>query len=87
MRPCIFDFNCFIAGQHIYNSIWIPILQEELTRKREPSDCHVKYAIKVIKEDKTVGQIPELFLNTCGLILLSGSSMKVHVTKKQQNQN
>ena len=49
MRPCIFDFNCFIAGQHIYNSIWIPILQEELTRKREPSDRHVKYAIKVIK--------------------------------------
>lgn len=84
-RPYIFDFDCFITGHHIYKDIWTPILQEELNCEREPSNQHDKYAVKVIKEGKTVGHIPQVFSKYCSLILLAGGSMKVGVTGKREN--
>ena len=72
-------------GQHIYDT-WTPILQEELTCERELSNRHSNYAIKVVKEGKTVGHTLQLFSKTFILILLSGGSMKVLVTKKREKQ-
>ena len=46
------DFNCFIVGQHIHQDIRNLILQEELTCERELSNCHNKYAIKVVQKVK-----------------------------------
>ena len=77
---------CFITGQHIYKEVCNSILQEEMTCERESSNCQNQYAIKLIKESKTVGLIPQLFLNSFSLILLSGSSMKVRGTGKQEKQ-
>ena len=53
---------------------------------RKPSNYLSNCAIKVLKESKTVGLIPQLFLKTFSLILLSGSSMKVCGNGRQEEQ-
>ena len=45
-----------------------------------------KYVIKMVKESKTVGHIPQLFLRLFSLTLLSDGSMKVRGTGKQEKQ-
>ena len=40
----------------------------------------------MVKKGETVGHILQLFLKTCSVILLSGSSIKVHVTGKTEDQ-
>ena len=85
-HSCVFDFICFITEQHVYKDNWTPIFQEELNCDMELSNYHSKYAIKIIKEIKTVGHIQQLFTKAYSLILLSGGAIKVHVTGKLENQ-
>ena len=40
----------------------------------------------MLKECKTEGHSQQLFLKVCSLILLSGGSMKIHVTGKREEQ-
>ena len=84
-RPCIFEFNCFISGHHLYKDIWTPRIQEELTCERGPGIQHDEHDVKVLKDGEIVGHITRLFSKTCTLILLSGGSMKVCVTGKREN--
>ena len=84
-RPCIFEFNCFITGHHVYKDIWTPRIQEELTCEREPGNQHDEHAVKVLKDGEIVRHIPRLLSKTCTLILLAGGSMKVCVTGERDN--
>ena len=51
-------------------------------REREPRNQH-EYAVKVIKEGKTVGHRPQVFSKYCSHILLAGGSTKVRVTEER----
>ena len=83
MGPPVYLIWIALSWGNIWRlDICTPILQKELTCKRELSNRHDKYAIKVVKEGETVGHTPQLFLKTFIRILLSGGSMKVRVTEK-----
>ena len=86
-RPCVFEFNCFITGHHVYKGIYKGIwrIQEKLTCEREPGIQHDEHAVKVLKDGEIVGHIPRLFSKTCTLTFLSGGSMKVCLSGKREN--
>ena len=43
---------------HIYKSIWTPVIGEELHTKLEEDNEHDKHAVAVILDDRTVGHLP-----------------------------
>lgn len=87
-----------------WGNIWrldicTPILQKELTCKRELSNRHDKYAIKVVKEGETVGHttvifkdvysyfaVWRLYESACDqIMIITLKTVDVDVSKKMKN--
>lgn len=64
---------------------WTLSIKKELICENETSNRHGKYAIEVVG-GQSVAHILQLFPKMSSFILLSGSSMKVHITGKLEKQ-
>ena len=47
-----------IRGFHAYNTVWTPVIGEELICRQEPSNVMDPYAVSVIKDSIVVGHLP-----------------------------
>jgi len=45
----LYEINYCIKGFHVYNTVWTPVIGEEPTCCREPSNMMDPYAVSVIK--------------------------------------
>ena len=53
-----YEINYCIRGFHVYNTVWTPVIGEELICRREPSNAMDPYAVSVIKDSIVVGHLP-----------------------------
>ena len=53
-----YTMESVIQGHHIYNNIWHPILEEQLTLEREDENSHNRHTVCAMKSDTIVGHVP-----------------------------
>ncbi|CAH3023524.1 unnamed protein product [Porites evermanni] len=63
-----FAFASAVRGYHVYKDVWKPSIGEKLVAKREFNNPMDKHAVKVVKDDETVGHLPREFsrIALCG---------------------
>ena len=53
-----FRIETVVSGHHVYKTLWTPRLEEELEIRRELDNEHDPFAGAVVKEERTVGDMP-----------------------------
>lgn len=69
-----------IRGYHVYQSIWTPVIGEELCCARELSNPQDPFAVKITKGGSTVGHIPRKISSVCAVFLQKGGTIDCVVT-------
>ena len=54
-----------VKEPHVYKSIWMPVICQELQVKPEDDNEHDKHAVSVIMGDRTVGHLPRTISCDC----------------------
>ena len=54
-----FEFSSYICGYHVYKDVWIPVMEEMLLLRREPTNETDRNALN---EDGVVGHVPFNFV-------------------------
>ena len=72
MVESAFSVEAMVRGYHIYRDIWTAIVNEELRCRGELFNAADPFAVTVVKEDTTVGDVPRKILAFCSLFLRSG---------------
>ena len=83
--PCVFEFQSYVTGHHVYKDLWTPTLGEKLSTTAEPENHHDKYAVKVLKENEVVGHVPRDISKYCTSAILCGRTIKCEIAEKRQN--
>ena len=78
------EMESCICGYHIYQSVWIPVLGEDLIRLREPFNSVDRYAVCVKKDDDIIGHLPKKMSRICLLFLHRGGSINCIVTGRRR---
>ena len=52
------EFDSAVRGFHQYQSIWTPVVGEELPCKREAGNSYDLFAVAVMKDHVVVGHLP-----------------------------
>ena len=73
MSASRYEFDSAVRGFHQYQSIWAPVLGEELSCKREMHNPHDSFAVAVKKDHVVVGHLPRKFSAIFWSFLRSGS--------------
>ena len=79
-----FEKASMIRGQHIYKSIWTPVVGEELTLHREDSNDHDIHAVAVVKDGDVVGHVPRSIFRVSRFLLVRGGRIKCRVTGRRK---
>ena len=72
-----------VRGYHIYQSVWIPVLGEDLICLREPFNSVDRYAVCVKKDNDIIGHLPRKISRICLLFLRRGGSISCIVTGRR----
>ena len=56
-----FAFASAVRGYHVYKDIWETLIGKKLVAKREFNNPIDKHAVKVVKDNETVGHLPREF--------------------------
>ena len=67
------EFDSAVRGFHQYQSIWTPVVGEELPCKREACNLHNLFAVAVMKDHMVVGHLPRKLSAIFWLFLRNGS--------------
>ena len=51
-------FDSAVRGYHVYKDVWKPTMGEKLHTEQEPDNAVNKFAMKVVKNNKTVSHLP-----------------------------
>ena len=73
MAVSAYEFDSAVRGFHQYQSIWAPVLGEELLCKHESHNPHDSFAIAVTKDHVVVGHLPRKYSALFWSFLRSGS--------------
>ena len=74
MLAACYEFDSAVRGFHKYETIWSPVIGEELPCKREAHNAHDSFAVAVMKEhDVVVGHLPRKFSAVFWSFLRNGS--------------
>ena len=74
MLAACYEFNSAVRGFHKYETIWSPVIGEELPCKSEAHNAHDSFAVAVMKEhDVVVGHLPRKFSAVFWSFLRNGS--------------
>ena len=52
-------YDMRVRGYHVYQEVWVPVMDETLSCCREVGNPHDPFAVKVIKAGTTVGLLPK----------------------------
>ena len=55
----ILEIQSYIRGYHAYMEVWTPTIGEILLVKSEPTNCQDSKAVAILKENVTVGHVPQ----------------------------
>ena len=55
----ILEIQSYIRGYHAYIEVWTPAIGEILLVKSEPTNCQDSKAVAILKENVTVGYVPQ----------------------------
>ena len=73
MSASRYEFDSAVRGFHQYQSIWVPVLGEELACKHEMHNPHDSFAVAVTKDHVVVGHLPRKYSAIFWSFLRSGS--------------
>ena len=85
IKPYSVEFESFVTGHHVYEAVWSSFIGESLNTQMELDDVHVKYAVKVLKNQAVVGHVPREISRYCSFVLNSGGTMDATVTGAREN--
>jgi hypothetical protein len=81
-----YEWNSYVRGHHDYSRVWKPRIGEVLKLVVEPSNCHDRLAVAVMKGLNIVGHVPR---HTCKTFFLKkkkdGSTGYCEVTGRRLN--
>ena len=55
----ILEIQSYIRGYHAYMEVWTPTIGEILLVKSEPTNCQDSKAVAILKENVTIGHVPQ----------------------------
>ena len=73
-----------IRGHHIYKSVWIPFIGEELVVEAKDSNEHDKNAVAVKKDSCVIGHVPRCISRVSWFYLKRGGRILCCVTGKRK---
>ena len=83
---CLYEFDSFIRGYHVYQHILTPVEGETYSCTRKPGNEQDCNTVAVMYEDRVVGHIPLAISKCISLFLtLPGSFLETKVTGKRIN--
>ena len=80
-----FAFASGARGYHVYEGIWKPSIGEKLVAKRELNNPMGKHAVKVVKDNETVGHLPHKFSRIAWYFLAHSGEISVEVIGRRQH--
>ena len=66
---------CCVRGYHVYQTIWVAAVGEELACEREPTNKFDRYAVAVVKGGVIIGHLPRKISKICSLSLRRGGTI------------
>ena len=79
-----FYINSVVRGCHVYESVWHPVVGDQVCCARQPGNCQDTFAVAIIKDDVTVGHIPRSILPICSIFIQRGGMIVCRVTGHRQ---
>jgi len=64
-----FTIASVVRGYHIYQDIWVPTIDEELSCEREIGNSHDTFAVATRNEIGMVGHIPRFMSHICSVFI------------------
>ena len=80
-----FAFASAVRGYHVYKDVWKPSIGEKLVAKREFNNPMDKHAVKVVKDDETVGHLPREFSRIAWYFLARSGEISVEVIGRRRH--
>ena len=80
-----FAFALAVHGYHVYKDVWKPSIGEKLVAKREFNNPMDKHAVKVVKDDETVGHLPREFSRIAWCFLARSGEISVEVIGRRRH--
>ena len=74
-----FAFASAVRGYHVYKDVWKPLIGKKLVAKREFNNPMDKHAVKVVKDNETVGHLPREFSRITWYFLARSGEISVEV--------
>ena len=78
-----FTFDSAVRGYHVYQDVWKPAAGEKLHAEQEFDNLMDKFAVKVTKNNETVGHLPREYSRISWYFLARGGKIRVEVTGHQ----
>ena len=75
-----FIIDSTIRGFHVYKSLWMPEIGEELSTVREIANTHDHFAVAIRKGTLTIGHVPGEISKVCWFFLRCGGTIKCRVS-------
>ena len=75
-----YEIDYCIRGFHVYNTVWNPVIGEELICRQEPSNTMDPYAVLVIEDSIIVGHLPRNISAVCAHFIDLGGRINCCVT-------
>ena len=80
-----FAFASAVRGYHVYKDLWKPSIGEKLVARREFNNPMDKHAVKVVKDDETVGHLPREFSRIAWYFLARSGEISVEVIGRRRH--
>ena len=82
------EMNSCVRGYHVYQSVWTPVIGEELICRREVGNAHDRYAVGIYKQDSNrpetlVGHSPKKISLLRSLFLRRGGNVTCQVSGRR----
>ena len=74
-----FAFASAVQGYHVYKDVWERLIGKKLVAKREFNNPIDKHAVKVVKDNETVGYLPREFSRITWYFLARSGEISVEV--------
>jgi len=75
-----FTVQSVIRGYHEYKDMWIAVIGEELSCKREPTNREDQFGVAVTKDSSIVGHVSRKISVVCSLFLCQSGKISCCVT-------
>ena len=75
-----FTFNSAVRRYHVYKVVWKPTIGKKLQADHQPGNEADKFAVKVVKNNDIVGNLPRKYSRTLWYFIARGGKICVEVT-------